>query len=231
MITYIKFHDPEIGHSAKSLLEYLGYDVHIFQEGCCQRPAISRGLLVHAKTEGRKTLESLESYMKAGLPILVCEPSCASSLKDDLADLMDDENWLSYSHLIFLLEDFLMIEKSKGNLTKEIKFKSGSYLMHGHCHQKSIFTTASIHQLFNQQSDVVLKEINSGCCGMAGSFGYEKEHYVVSEKIGNLSLLPEIREANKNEFILAQGFSCRHQIEHFTGRKPIHWVESVDTNH
>lgn len=229
--TYIKFHDPEIGHSAKSLLEYLGYDVHIFQEGCCQRPAISRGLLVHAKTEGRKTLESLESYMKAGLPILVCEPSCASSLKDDLADLMDDENWLSYSHLIFLLEDFLMIEKSKGNLTKEIKFKSGSYLMHGHCHQKSIFTTASIHQLFNQQSDVVLKEINSGCCGMAGSFGYEKEHYVVSEKIGNLSLLPEIREANKNEFILAQGFSCRHQIEHFTGRKPIHWVESVDTNH
>lgn len=229
--TYMKFHDPGIGNSAKSLLEYLGFEVHVFQKGCCQRPAISHGLLEHAKNEGVKTFTFLEPFLKAGIPILVCEPSCATSLKDDLADLMEDEKWLEYSHLIFLLEDFLAGEMAKGNLEKEIKFKSGSYLLHAHCHQKSIFTSASVHQLFNQQSNVVLAEINSGCCGMAGSFGYEKEHYAVSEKIGNLSLLPEIRKASEDQVIIAEGFSCRHQIEHFTGRKPIHWVEAVDTNH
>ncbi|MEO6190071.1 MAG: FAD-linked oxidase C-terminal domain-containing protein [Saprospiraceae bacterium] len=226
--TYIKFHDPSIGLSAKKLLENLGYEVIVFQDGCCQRPTISKGLLDLAEKQGFETLSKLEPYLKQKVPVLICEPSCASSFKDDLIDLQKEPKWQSLSENIYLLEDFLVKEMKNGKIKQKIKIKSGNYLLHGHCHQKAIFTTKALHVIFNQSPDVSLRELDTGCCGMAGSFGYEKNNYDLSKKLADLILVPEIEASSSDTLIIADGFSCRHQIEHFTHRTPMHWVDAVD---
>ncbi|MDQ3141840.1 MAG: FAD-binding protein [Bacteroidota bacterium] len=228
--TYIKYHHPEIGISAKKLLEQLGYHVVIFNSGCCQRPAISKGLLNQAKNNGGKTMLQLENYLENNIPILICEPSCATALKDDVPDLLDNKKWVSLSENIWLIEDFITHESTNGNITSPVNIKPGQYLLHGHCHQKAMFTTSSIHQIFKANDTSTIQEIDSGCCGMAGSFGYEKNHYDISEKIGNQSLIPAIKNASPDSILIADGFSCRHQIEHFTGKKAIHWVEAAHVN-
>lgn len=228
--TYIKYHEPNIGISAKKLLEALGYSVIVFTDGCCQRPAISHGLLKHAKSKGEVTLKNLEVYLQQKIPVVICEPSCATALKDDVPDLLEDERWTKYTDHIFLLEDFLINEMKENNLKDKIKFTPGDYLLHGHCHQKAIFTTKSVHQLFSNIPQVSFSEIDSGCCGMAGTFGYEKNHYEISEIIARTTLIPAIENSSADVHIIASGFSCRHQIEHFTGRKAKHWVEYLKSD-
>ncbi len=224
---YTRHHDSTIGKNSLRLLEKLGYRVNVMEQHCCQRPALSRGMLDIARNRGLSTFQALEPYLKKGIPILLTEPSCASSFSDDLADLMTDDIWFAYREQFMLLEDFLVKEKESGQLKNFPGFKKGSYLLHGHCHQKALNTTQSVHKLFETSEDVRLSEIPSGCCGMAGMFGYEKKHYDISEKIAELSLLPAIRSAGQDVTVLAQGFSCRHQIDHFGERKAIHWVEAL----
>lgn len=220
--TYMKFHEPGIGVSAKTLLEQMGFEVIVYDKQCCQRPAISHGLLDQAKAKGSQLFQDIKPWLDQKIPILVCEPSCASALKDDIPDLMD-EAWASdASENIFLIEDFISRDDKMIN---HLKFKEGNYMLHGHCHQKAMFTTKSMHLLFYNQ---VFSEINSGCCGMAGSFGYEKDHYEISERIAKTSLIPAIENANSDTHIIANGFSCRHQIEHFSNRKPKHWLEYLE---
>lgn len=226
--TYMKFHDSNIGLSAKLILERFGYEVTVFSEGCCQRPSLSHGLLDQARVEGKKTFELLEPYLKKNIPIIMCEPSCATSLKDDIPDLLDDIKWKHYGNLIYQLEDFIVKNISAEDIKVKLKIKKGNYLLHGHCHQKAIFTTSSLHKLFNLDTEVMLNEIPSGCCGMAGSFGYEKKHYDISEVIANTTLIPAIKSASEDTIIIATGFSCRHQIEHFSQKKSIHWVEAIE---
>lgn len=226
--TYIRYHEPNIGHMAHLLLESLGFEVILIQKGCCQRPAISRGLLDLAKQKGKKVLDSLYPYLIKGVPVVICEPSCASSLKDDLVDLMDELYWKELSENIFLIEDFIEKEIRTGKSKSFIKIKPGNYLFHGHCHQKSIFGTKAIHQIFNKCPDVKLRELNTGCCGMAGIFGYEKKNYDLSKKLAEVVLVPEINNSNESQIVIADGFSCRHQIEHFTNKKPVHWLETID---
>lgn len=225
--TYIKYHEPSIGISAKKLLESLGYEVIVFTEGCCQRPAISHGLLDHAKSKGEQTLSKLRLYLEQNIPVVICEPSCATALKDDVPDLLEDPIWMKLANRIYLIEDFLINENS---VKDQIQFVPGNYLLHGHCHQKAIFTTKAVHQLFADRIGVSLSEIDSGCCGMAGSFGYEKNHYEISETIARTNLIPAIDKSSADTHIIASGFSCRHQIEHFSGRKAKHWLEFVVKN-
>jgi FAD/FMN-containing dehydrogenase/Fe-S oxidoreductase len=229
--TYIKYHEPDIGISAKKLLESLDYNVIAFIGGCCQRPAISHGLLDQAKSKGEQTLKKLEIYLQKNIPVVICEPSCATALKDDVPDLLEDIRWTNYANNIYLLEDFLMNEVPADSLKDKIQLSPGNYLLHGHCHQKAIFSTKSVHHIFQNKPDIQFSEIDSGCCGMAGSFGYEKNHYDISETIARTVLIPAIESTDSNTNIIASGFSCRHQIEHFTGRKAKHWVEYVQSDH
>lgn len=224
---YTRHHDGEIGRSSFKLLERLGYRVTVMDRGCCQRPIMSRGMLDLARQRGESTYQTLEPYLSRGIPVLLTEPSCASAFSDDLADLMTDGRWFALRDRFMLLEDFLLKEKELGNLNEFPGFKSGNYLFHGHCHQKALNSTQSVHKLFENSEGVQLREISSGCCGMAGMFGYEKKHYDISKKIGELSLLPAIRNSDPETTVLAQGFSCRHQIEHFAERKAVHWVEAL----
>ena len=155
--------------------------------------------------------------------MLVCEPSCASALTDDLPDLIEDADLAnSLKTQVIMIDVFIQEEIEVGNIQQVLKTKAKNIFIHGHCHQKAIYGTKAMKHLL---SDTNVAEIPSGCCGMAGSFGYEKEHYELSEKIGNEILLPFVKEMKTDDTLVACGFSCRHQIEHFTGKKAVHWVE------
>ena len=225
--TYLNFHEPAIGVSALQLLNSCGYEVILANVGCCQRPKISHGFLRDGKQEGTKTIEGLKKYIDQGLTIVVCEPSCASALNDDLPDLIDDEVLASQlKERVLMIDTFLTKEMENGNLKKTFQSIAGDILIHGHCHQKALYGTKGMKTLLSQGGQTV-GEIPSGCCGMAGSFGYEAEHYDISRKIGESVLFPAVKSMKAGTTLVANGFSCRHQIEHFTGVKPRHWVEVI----
>ena len=158
--------------------------------------------------------------MAKGIPIVMCEPSCASTLSDDIPDLIEDEAMaLKMKKGIMPIESFIFNEFP--NL--RLPVKSDQMMLHGHCHQKTLYGTEAIISLLGKDR---IELIDSGCCGMAGAFGYEKEHYDISERIGEQRLFSSIREKPGTP-VIASGFSCRHQIEHFTGVNPVHWVEMV----
>ncbi len=226
--TYLNYHDTHIGISAYQLLTDCGYNVLLANAGCCQRPKISHGFLREAKKEGLKTVLNLDEFMSKGIPILVCEPGCASALTDDLPDLIEDEELAKrLNENVFMIDQFLYQEMESGQLDVEFISDENEINLHGHCHQKTLYGTKGMNEILAKISGLKSKEINSGCCGMAGSFGYEKEHYEISEKIGSQDLFSAINEMSESATVVACGFSCRHQIEHFTGRKPKHWVEVI----
>jgi FAD/FMN-containing dehydrogenase/Fe-S oxidoreductase len=225
--TYVSFHEPGIGLSAIELLESCGYEVIVANAGCCQRTKISHGFLRDAKRDGSKTVANLMPYLDAGLPIVVCEPSCASALNDDLPDLLADEDISTkLKSQVKVIDAFLASELELGMLNHSFEAISGGIAIHGHCHQKALYGTAGMKSILALTSAKV-HEIPSGCCGMAGSFGYEKEHYDISKKIGDAVLFPAVNALKEGTTVVANGFSCRHQIEHFTGVKARHWVEVV----
>jgi FAD/FMN-containing dehydrogenase/Fe-S oxidoreductase len=225
--TYLNFHEPNIGISALQLLNACGYEVILANVGCCQRPKISHGFLREAKEEGTKTIAGLKKFIDQGLTIVVCEPSCASALNDDLPDLIEDEALgIQLQEKVMMIDKFLAREISAGRIDKTFESTAGNLLIHGHCHQKALYGTQTMKTIFGKTNQTV-SEIPSGCCGMAGSFGYESEHYELSHKIGDSILFPAAKSMKPGTTLVANGFSCRHQIAHFTGVKPKHWVEVI----
>ena len=223
--SYVQFHEPQIGVKAVQLLESLGYNVEVATDICCQRPLISKGLLQHAKDRGAVSFSKLSSYLQHQIPVVVCEPSCATAFKDDLPDLFTDPLPRSLQKGIYLIEDFIVLQSKNRSFSLENLTESGSYLLHGHCHQKAIFTTSSVLEIFRSNKQSTIKELNTGCCGMAGSFGYEKEHFDLSKQIADSVLIPSLNEASANTKIIATGFSCRHQIKDFSNKQAKHWLE------
>lgn len=221
--TYLNFHEPNIGIAATELLEGLGYEVILANVGCCQRPKISHGFLRDAKKEGTKTAQKLDAFFQKGLTVVVCEPSCASALMDDLPDLIDDEGLAQrLTENVKMIDVFLYEEMEQGRLKHPLLTQKDKIFIHGHCHQKALFGTKAMKGLIDETK---VEEIPSGCCGMAGSFGYEKEHYELSKKVGEEILFPFLEKLEDEDTVVACGVSCRHQIAHFTGKKAVHWVE------
>jgi len=225
--TYLNFHEPQVGISALELLNSCGYEVILANVGCCQRPRISHGFLRAAKEGGTATVKKLKKYLDQGLTIVVCEPSCASALNDDLADLVEDNVVVKQlQEQVMMIDVFLAKEMNEKNITPAFEAITENILIHGHCHQKALYSTRGMKTIYSKTGKA-FSEIPSGCCGMAGSFGYEKEHYDLSQKIGEEVLFPAVRAMKNDTVIVANGFSCRHQIEHFTGVKAKHWVETI----
>ena len=229
--TYLNFFEPSVGKAALSLLEACGYQVILADVGCCQRPAISHGFLRDAKRRAHPMLLKLDTFLRKGWPVVVCEPSCASALTDDLADLVESEGLAErLKNQVYMIDQFLAKEAQEGRVSlMQLRSKHTHLTLHGHCHQKALFGTQSMHRILQEIPDLHCSEVDSGCCGMAGSFGYEKEHYDLSQKMGERVLFPAIREGATDTTVIACGFSCRHQIEHFTGKKAIHWVEVFES--
>jgi len=162
-------------------------------------------------------------------PLIGIEPSSILTFRDEYLDLTRGalkETALSLSKNCLLFDDFIMHEVEAGHITRAQFNENPCHIrLHGHCHQKSLASTASTRQMLTLPVNYTVDEIKSGCCGMAGSFGYEAEHYEVSMKVGELVLFPEIRKTEAAAIIAAPGTSCRHQIEDGTGRKALHPVE------
>ena len=226
--TYLNHHQPNVGIAAVELLESCGYEVIPAKAGNAQRPRISNGLLRDAKFHGEKTLRNLDVLIQKGYKVVVCEPSCASALTDDLPDLVDDAEMAKrIQENVSMIDVFLSNELKNGNLKCKFTSPYKKIFIHAHCHQDSLYGTKSMKTLLTQIPEVTVEIFDSGCCGMAGAFGHEKEHYDLSVKIGEDRLFKQIRNMPEDGVLIACGFSCRHQIYDGTGVKALHWVETI----
>ena len=227
--TYTLCHQPDSGNAAIQLLEALGQSVLLLDAGCCQRPRISHGFLKEAAEKIKPAVEKLSPWLDMNIPIAVLEPGCASAWTDDIPDLINDANTASALKKITTFEKVLLdvLRKSDNNVDK-IHPVSNHILVHGHCHQKSIFGMTPVREIFAMWPEVQYEEIDSGCCGMAGSFGYETNHYDISKKMAERVLIPSIL-SKPDALVVANGFSCRHQIADFAGRKAVHIAEAFKT--
>ncbi|AGY59886.1 FAD-binding and (Fe-S)-binding domain-containing protein [Gloeobacter kilaueensis] len=223
--TYMEYNDPTIGMAATELLERLGYEVILPERRCCGRPMISKGLLKEAQVNARFNVEQLTPYAQAGIPVVGCEPSCILTLRDEYLDLVPGgaaKDVASHSQTI---DEFLHDRLRAGELALPFKSDRPPALVHGHCHQKAITGTRPTLEVLKLAYDV--REIASGCCGMAGSFGYEREHYDLSLTIGSQRLFPAIEQATAQTVLIADGISCRQQIQHGTRRTAQHLVQAL----
>lgn len=224
--TYANYFEPHIGKAAVELLESCGYEVILAKAGCCQRPRISKGMLHDAKRDGSVTMANLDAYVKQGLTIVTLEPSCVSSLADDLPDLIDDVAMgKRVADSVKMIDVFIAQEIAAGRIDKRFTSPFNKLLLHGHCHQKALVGTGAMKQVLSKVDGLEFSEVDSGCCGMAGSFGYE--NFELSQKIGEERLFPAIRNAADQTTPVACGFSCRHQVHDGVGVTPKHWVEVV----
>jgi len=227
--TFTEFHEPQVGQAAVRLFNRIGYRVIGIPWSCCQRPAISKGMLLEAKQGLTGLIEQLLPYLKKGIPLVGLEPSCISTLRDDLNGFT--ENGKEYSHLIYTFDEFLADAMSKNTITPTLKKNLSPPVecyVHGHCHQKSLTGMKPTETVLKAISGLHYHLIESGCCGMAGSFGYEKEHYAISMQMGEHRLFPAIRNIPKEAIIVANGFSCRNQIQDGTSRRAVHLAEFIE---
>jgi FAD/FMN-containing dehydrogenase/Fe-S oxidoreductase len=224
--TFMEHNDPHIGQAAIKVLEEAGYEAVILRDKvCCGRPEVSKGLLNEAKRLAQHNIKLLAPYAKQGVPIVGCEPSCMAMLVDEYRDLVPGRASETIAQAAMTVDMFLIREAEERNLALQFDAAPRRVLFHGHCQQKSIFGTESTHKMLQLIPNCNVKEVDAGCCGMAGSFGYEKEHYDLSIAIAELSLAPAIRAASPETIICATGTSCREQIKHTTGRRARHPIE------
>ena len=222
--TFMDYNHPEVGRAAVELLEAAGYEVVLADNVCCGRPMISKGMLERARDNARINVERLYPYAEAGVPIVGCEPSCLLTLRDEYTDLLRDDKSRVVAERAMLVEELLAWLHGRGELDLRFKERSGTVLFHGHCHQKALVGMAASLAALRLVPGLRVEEIDSGCCGMAGAFGYEREHFDVSMAIGEQRLFPAVRAAPEARIVIT-GMSCRHQVSDGTGRRAQHVVE------
>ena len=229
--TYMNYHQVHIGISAVNLLESCGYKVTLARAGCCQRARISYGFLKDARVDGERTLRNLSKYIRDGLKVVVCEPSCYSALTQDLPNLIEDEQLsVEMRENVMMIDDFLADEIETGNLDCTFTSPFAQILIKGHCHLKSSGKSPAMKRILELAPGVSVSVARSGCCGMRGAFGYEKENYDTSMRIGERNIFPAVRDFKDKGAVVVCGFSCRHQIAAGTGVEPLHWVQTLRGN-
>jgi FAD/FMN-containing dehydrogenase/Fe-S oxidoreductase len=209
--TFNRYFEPENARAAMKVLEAAGHRVHAPRGVCCGRTFLSAGMVDKAKEEARRMLDALSPF--AGKPIVGLEPSCLFSLRDELPAM----GFSQLARSAQLFEEFLARNPGKLKL-REMKRE---VLLHGHCHQKAFDVMPAVEKVLGMVPGLKTSTVQTSCCGMAGSFGYEAEHYEVSMKMAELSLLPAVRN-HPDALLVADGTSCRHQIADGSGRKPVH---------
>jgi FAD/FMN-containing dehydrogenase/Fe-S oxidoreductase len=222
--TFLNYNYPNIGKATTQLLEAAGYEVRIADRKCCGRPMISKGLPEDARANAKYNVQKLQSWVERGYSIVGCEPSCIFTFRDEYPDLLKGDDVTALAKSSFLLEEFIVKEKQAGRWKLEFKRQQKKALIHGHCHEKALIGSRYLKEAMALAYPV--EEIDSGCCGMAGSFGYEREHYEISMAVGARRLFPAV-EKNADAVVIAPGISCRQQVEHATGRRPLHPAEAL----
>ncbi|MFY0650779.1 MAG: FAD-binding protein [Cyclobacteriaceae bacterium] len=226
---FANFQDVEIGKKMIMLLDKLGYNVVIPEHDESCRTFISKGMLKEAIPVINKNIKTLSKVVSADAPIVGIEPSAILTLRDEYPDLCDaelKEQSTKLAEHIYTFEEFVTSEFENGNIKSELfSLEERLIRAHGHCHQKALSSVVTLKKVLSIPQNYKVQMIPSGCCGMAGSFGYEEEHYDVSMKIGELVLFPTVREADEDTIIAAPGTSCRHQIHDGTGKAAKHPAE------
>lgn len=223
---FTNYLDVKIGMDALELLSGLNYQVEIIEHPESGRSYISKGFLAEAKKLANKNVNIFKDLVSDDIPLIGIEPSAILSFRDEYLRLADDKEAAEkLSKNCFIIEEFLKMEISEGNIkSSQFTGNKATVKIHAHCHQKALSNSSRTFEVLNLPENYKVTVIPSGCCGMAGSFGYEKEHYDVSMKIGENSLFPAVRKADSNTIISANGTSCRHQIKDGTGRNALHPV-------
>ncbi|HEY2862547.1 MAG TPA: FAD-linked oxidase C-terminal domain-containing protein [Casimicrobiaceae bacterium] len=226
--TFTNYFDHEGAIAAHRVLNAAGYTIHTNAVAgerplCCGRTFLSAGMVDRAKSEARRTLARLVPYAGRGVAIVGLEPSCLLGMRDEFLSygLGKDAEILARHALMF--EEFLVRERLAGRLTLPLRaLPAGKALLHAHCHQKAFAAVSPVQKVLGWIPGLDTSTVESGCCGMAGAFGYQAEHYSVSMQMAEQTLLPAVRSASAETLIVADGFSCRHQIHDGTGRDPVH---------
>jgi FAD/FMN-containing dehydrogenase/Fe-S oxidoreductase len=222
--SFTTFTEPAIGRAAIELLEAAGWTVRLESAGCCGRGSISKGLLDKARGQAAAMTARLAPYAERGVPIVGCEPSCLLTLREEHLSLQpDDPRAQAVAGQARLVEELLVEAIDDGAL--RLRALPGRIVFHGHCHQKALAGTAASVALLQRIPGAEVVELDAGCCGMAGSFGFEAEHYELSMQIGETRLFPALRGEGAGTLVAATGVSCRQQIGHGTGRRALHPVE------
>jgi Fe-S oxidoreductase/FAD/FMN-containing dehydrogenase len=227
--TFSRHFEPEVANAAIEVLEAAGYTVEIAapEDGgrplCCGRTFLASGMVDEAKSEAARVIASLRPFVERGVPIVGLEPSCLFGLRDEflVMGLGDAADALAGSAVLF--EEFIAAEATAGRFKPALKpLAASTALLHGHCHQKAFDVMPAVKKTLALVPGLKVEMIESSCCGMAGSFGYEAEHFEASMKMAELSLLPAVRKSPQDALVIADGTSCRHQIHDGTGREALH---------
>ncbi|MBI2462529.1 MAG: FAD-binding protein [Candidatus Rokubacteria bacterium] len=221
--TFVTYNAPAIGIAATRFLEAAGYQVVLPDKRCCGRPLISKGMLGEARAHAAWNVARLLPLVQEGVPVVGLEPSCLLTLRDEYVDLLRSPEAKAVAEASVLFEEFL---RREAEAWKGLTFAPGPgrVLLHGHCHQKALAGTAATVAAL-RRAGYEVGEVDAGCCGMAGAFGFEREHYDLSLAIAARRLVPALRAAGEGVEVCAPGVSCRQQIEHTTGRRARHPAE------
>ena len=237
--TFSNHFDPAIARAAMEVLQAGGYTVHLARpprgerDLCCGRTYLSNGMIEEARAEATRMVEALWPFVERGLPVIGLEPSCLLMLRDEYYALGLGERIAAIAKSALLLEEFIAREHDAKRLDIPFKPLAGHALVHGHCHQKAFGAMKSMRKVLGLVPELQVEFIEASCCGMAGAFGMEAEHYDVSMQMAELALLPQIRAAGTDKLLIANGTSCRHQIRDGVARQPLHLAQvlraSIDT--
>jgi len=227
--TFDRYYEPENARAAQAVLAAAGYQVRLVQPAdgkhplCSGRTFLAVGLVDQARVEARRLLVALKPYVERGVPVIGLEPSSLLTLRDEFKSMLPGEETDALAENALLLEEFLAQQQLAGKLQLKLKPLSAKRaVVHGHCHQKAFATMAAMRQTLALIPGLEIEVIDSGCCGMAGAFGFEASHYEVSIKMAELSLLPAVRAASDDTLVIANGTSCRHQILDGAQRQSLH---------
>ena len=227
--TFSRWFEPDNARAAQKVLAAAGYEVEIAVPAdngrplCCGRTFLAAGLVDEAKVEARRMLQALKPYVERGIDVVGLEPSCLLTLRDEYLAMGLGNEAVQLAGRALLFEEFIAARADAGELRLELApLSSHSALLHGHCHQKAFDAMPAVHKVLALVPGLKVETVESGCCGMAGSFGYEAEHFDVSMKMAELALLPAVRKTGQETVLVADGTSCRHQIHDGSGRTALH---------
>ena len=227
--TFSRYFERENVVAALEVLEAAGYEVEFATPAdhgrplCCGRTFLAAGLVDEAKVEARRMLQALKPYVERGIAVVGLEPSCLLTLRDEYLAMGFGDDAAQLAARALLFEEFIAAEAHTGALRLDLApLATDAALLHGHCHQKAFDAMPAVRKVLHMIPGLKVETVESSCCGMAGSFGYEAEHFDVSMRMAELSLLPAVRKAKPETMVVADGTSCRHQIHDGAGREALH---------
>jgi FAD/FMN-containing dehydrogenase/Fe-S oxidoreductase len=232
--TFSRYFEPENARAALQVLRAAGYRVHLprvrgGRPPCCGRTFLASGLVAEAKVEARRLLEVLHPFVARGVAVVGLEPSCLLGLRDEFPSMLPGEATKALAQGALLFEEFLAREADAGRLKLPLRRLASKALLHGHCHQKAFGAMGAVQRTLHLIPDLEVETIPSGCCGMAGAFGYQANHYDLSMRMAELDLLPRLRSVARDTIVIADGTSCRQQIRDGSGREAVHVARLLAT--